>query len=199
MKKNNGQYIKKELLFADADPSSLHTTAEDMAKWANNFDHPAVGGARLIEDFNKISLLDNNKPVVWAANRTDTTYHAKGQLHWQHRGIHAITHGGHTAGFRAWFARFPEHNLSVIALSNDEHYDILRNGLKLFEFYLKDQLKERILLVYLPVPLIPNLRNSTNLKDYIGQYNSDELSTEYFIKLQNNKLITDYQILANTK
>jgi CubicO group peptidase (beta-lactamase class C family) len=196
--KNNGQYIKKELLFADAGPSSLHTTAEDMAKWANNFDHPIVGDARLIEDFNKISLLDNSKPVVWAANRTDTTYHAKGQLHWQHKGIHAITHGGHTAGFRAWFARFPEHNLSIIALSNDEHYDILGNGLKLVEFYLKDQLKETD-IVGIPFSTANSKpeKYSTDLKDYIGQYYSDELSTEYFIKLQNNKLIMTHSRLSD--
>ncbi len=140
--KSNGQYIKCELLVADAGPSSLHTTAEDLAKWANNFDHPVVGDTQLIAAFNEVSTLDNNKPVVWAASATDTTYHAKGQVRWQHRGIPVISHGGHTAGYRAWLGRFPEHNLSIIALSNDEHYDILGTGLKIVEFYLKDQFTE---------------------------------------------------------
>lgn len=196
--KSDGQYITKELLVADAGPSSLHTTAEDLAKWANNFDHPIIGDARLIAAFNQVSLLDNNKPVVWAASSTDTTYHAKGQVRWQHRGIPAITHGGHTAGFRAWLARFPEHNLSIIALSNDEHYDILGTGLKIVEFYLKDQFTEAVVPNTPPtIAITKTEKYTTNLKDFTGQYYSDELSTEYTLKLQNDKLIMTHSRLSD--
>lgn len=199
--KNDGQYIKKELLVADAGPSNLHTTAEDLAKWANNFHYPIIGDAQLIAAFNQTSLLDNNKPVVWAASRADTTYHAKGQLHWQYRGIHAITHGGHTAGFRAWLARFPEKKLSIIALSNDEHYDILGTGLKIVEFYLKDQFKETI-IASIPPPAPANTsteKYTTHLKDYTGHYYSDELATGYIVKLQNDKLIMTHSRLSDIK
>lgn len=196
--KSDGQYIKKELLVADAGPSSLHTNAEDLAKWANNFTHPIIGDAQLIAAFNEVSVLDNNKPVVWAASGTDTTYHAKGQVRWKHRGIPAITHGGHTAGFRAWLARFPEHNLSIIALSNDEHYDILGTGLKIVEFYLEDQFTEPV--ANNPSSTITNPKPekyTSNLKDFVGYYYSDELATSYTVKLQNDKLIMTHSRLSD--
>ena len=196
--KSNGQYIKCELLVADAGPSSLHTTAEDLAKWANNFDHPVVGDTQLITAFNEVSVLDNNKPVVWAASATDTTYHAKGQVRWQHRGIPVISHGGHTAGYRAWLGRFPEHNLSIIAQSNDEHYDILGTGLKIVEFYLKDQFTEPE--ANNPPPAIATTKTekyTSNLKDFVGHYYSDELATGYTVKLSNDKLIMTHSRLSD--
>lgn len=197
--KKNGQYIKSELLVADAGPSSLHTTAEDLAKWANNFDHPVVGDIQLITAFNQVSVLDNNKPVVWAASATDTTYHAKGQVRWQHRGIPVISHGGHTAGYRAWLGRFPEHNLSIIALSNDEHYDILGTGLKIVEFYLKDQFTEAPTINAPPSPININKteKYTATLKDFIGYYYSDELATGYSVDLQNDKLIMTHSRLSD--
>jgi CubicO group peptidase (beta-lactamase class C family) len=197
--KKNGQYIKSELLVADAGPSSLHTTAEDLAKWANNFDHPVVGDIQLISAFNQVSVLDNNKPVVWAASATDTTYHAKGQVRWQHRGIPVISHGGHTAGYRAWLGRFPEHNLSIIALSNDEHYDILGTGLKIVEFYLKDQFTETPTMHSLPSPININKteKYTVTLRDFIGYYYSDELATGYSVNLQNDKLIMTHSRLSD--
>jgi CubicO group peptidase (beta-lactamase class C family) len=196
--KSDGQYIKKELLVADAGPSNLHTTAEDMAKWANNFDHPVIGDAQLIAAFNEASVLDNNKPVIWAASENDTTFHAKGQVRWQYRGISIISHGGHTAGFRAWLARFPEHNLSIIALSNDEHYDILGTGLKIVEFYLNDQFTEPV--VNNPPPVVTTTKPdiyTVNLRDFVGHYYSDELVTGYTVKLSNDKLIMTHSRLSD--
>lgn len=196
--KNNGQYIRKELLVADVGPSNLYTTATDLAKWANNFNHPIIGDAQLIAAFNTVSTLDNNKPVVWAASGTDTTYHAKGQVHWQHQGIPVISHGGHTAGYRAWLARFPEHNLSIIALSNDEHYDILGIGLKIIEFYLGDEFTQPAANNTSPtIATIKSDKYTTNLKDFVGYYYSDELATGYTVKLNNDKLIMTHSRLSD--
>lgn len=198
--KSNGQYIKKELLVADAGPSSLHTTAEDLAKWANNFDHPVIGDAKLIAAFNEVSVLDNTKPVIWAASATDTTFHAKGQVHWQYQGISIISHGGHTAGFRAWLARFPEHNLSIIALSNDEHYDILGTGLKIIEFYLGDHFTQTVSNNTPPAIATATIKPeiyTSNLRDFVGYYYSDELATGYTVKLQNDKLVITHSRLSD--
>jgi CubicO group peptidase (beta-lactamase class C family) len=196
--KRNGEYIKKELNYADVGPTSLLTTVEDMAKWANNFDHPKAGDAKLITEFNKVSLLDNNKPVVWSARKGDTTYHAKGQLHWRYRGLNVISHGGHIAGFRAGLTRFPENNFSVIALSNDEHYDILRTGRKIIEFYLKDEFKETAAAENPLSPVSgPTEKYSSNLKDFTGAYYSEELTTGYTIKAQDNKLTMAHNRLSD--
>lgn len=195
----DGEYIKKELNYSNVGPTSLFTTVEDLSKWANNFRNPIVGNAKLIEAFNEISLLDNNEPVIYRATKKDTLYHAKGQLHWYHKGVKLISHGGHDAGFRAFLARFPESDLSIITLSNDEHYDILKSGFDIADLYLKEELKE-----------IKSTENSssqnsdykidqysTNLQDFEGEYYSDELTTSYSIKVQEGKLVMSHKRLSD--
>ncbi|MEO7989796.1 MAG: serine hydrolase domain-containing protein [Chryseolinea sp.] len=197
--KRNDAYVKVELNCSNAGPSGVLTTVEDMAKWVNNFDHPKAGDSKLIAEFNKISLLDNAEPVVWSAREGDTTYHAKGQLHWRYRGLHVISHGGHTAGFRAGLTRFPENNFSVIALSNDEHYDILGIAKKIIGFYLKDELEEEANTAN---PIINETKNQTanyniNLNDFKGDYYSDELTTGYSIKVNKDKVTMTHHRLSD--
>lgn len=102
----NGEYIKKKFNYSNVGPTSLFTTVEDLSKWVNNFKVPIIGDAKLLEKFNEISLLDNNKPVVYRVTTKDTLYHAKGQLHWSHKDSKLISHGGHDAGFRAFLSSF---------------------------------------------------------------------------------------------
>ncbi len=193
-----GEYVKKELHYCSVGATSLLTTVEDLAKWVNNFDHPKVGDAKLIAQFNTISLLDNNKPVVWSAREGDTTYHAKGQLHWSYKGLNAISHGGHDAGFRAGLTRFPENNFSVIALSNDEHYDILGIAKKITGFYLKDELGEEANSAN---PLNENkhpvANYTSNMNDFKGEYYSEELTTRYSIKVNKDKVTMTHHRLSD--
>lgn len=197
----NGEYIKKELNYSNVGPTSLFTTVEDLSKWVNNFENPIVGNAKLIEEFNEISLLDNHQPVVYRATAEDTTYHAKGQLHWNHKGLKLISHGGHDAGFRAFLARFPENNFSIITLSNDEHYDILKNGIGIADFYLKGELKEvKLTGEQLNQNSSDNVdQYTTNLKDFEGNYYSDELTTNYSIKVLADKLVMSHKRLSDTE
>tara|TARA_R110002049_G_scaffold242263_2_gene416085 strand:- start:244 stop:1680 length:1437 start_codon:yes stop_codon:yes gene_type:complete len=195
----NNEYIKKELNYSNVGPTSLFTTVEDLSKWVANFETHIVGGTKMMREFNEISLLDNNKPVVYRATKKDTLYHAKGQLHWYHKGLKLISHGGHDAGFRAFLARFPENNLSIITLSNDEHYDILKNGLAFADFFLKDQLRE------VKSTIKPSNQNSddnleqydTKLKEFEGDYYSEELKTVYSIRVRAEKLIIRHKRLSD--
>lgn len=196
--RNHG-YIKKELNYSNVGPTSLFTTVEDLSKWANNFSNPIVGDTQLIREFNKISLLDNNKPVIYRATVKDTLYHAKGQLHWYHKGLKLISHGGHDAGFRAFLARFPENDLSIITLSNDEHYNILKNGFEIADLHLKDEFKD-IIAIDNPSNQDSNdntEKYSTNLKDFIGKYYSNELTTNYAVKVQGDKLVMTHKRLSD--
>ncbi|HEY9046080.1 MAG TPA: serine hydrolase domain-containing protein [Ohtaekwangia sp.] len=193
--KGTGIYRKKELHYSTAGPTSLFTTAEDMAKWANNFDNPKVGDAKLIAAFNKVSLFDNGKPVVWSASRNDTTYHAKGQLVWKYNSLDIFSHGGHDAGFRIWLARFPQRNVSIITLSNDEHYDILRTGLKITDLYFPNQPKDPV-AYRAPNPVQDEPEYSTDFKSLVGDYYSDELSIRYTVKMQDDKLVMTHNRLG---
>ncbi|MEO5995509.1 MAG: hypothetical protein ABIN89_02340 [Chitinophagaceae bacterium] len=119
------------------------TTAEDLAKWSNNFSTPIIGDAELIRNFNKISSLDNNELVIWAASPGDTTYHAKGQLQYKYKGLKVMSHGRHAGAFRAVLTRFPENNLAIITLSNNEHYQMTGKVLPIADLFLQEQLIEK--------------------------------------------------------
>ena len=192
--KINGQYQTIELNHSNAGPTNLMTTAADLTRWVNNFYSPKVGTAAMIQEFNKVSLLDSQEPVIWAASPGDTTFHAKGQLHWKHKGLQAISHGGHDAGFRAVLTRFPEHRLAIITLSNDEHYGMLGKVLPMVEIYLADHL---VKASSLPARQHPGSVSNSNLytsdlRSFEGLYTSEELMTAYEIRFQSDKLVVQH-------
>jgi CubicO group peptidase (beta-lactamase class C family) len=196
--KVDGTYVKRELNNSNPGPSDLMTTVEDLAKWVDNFSSPKVGDKALINDFNKVSLLENNAPVIWAASAGDTTYHAKGQTLWDYKGLHAMSHGGHTAGFRAVMTRFPENNFAIITLSNDEHYQMLGKVLPITELYLKDELRETPAITPGNSPGKKTAQVFTvDLKEFQGTYVSEELMTTYKIKVHNNKLYMTHPKLSD--
>ncbi|MBA4144513.1 MAG: penicillin-binding protein [Cytophaga sp.] len=186
------QFIERRLNYATVGATSLVTTAEDLALWVNNFRQPVVGDVKLINEFNQNSLLDNGKPVVWSASPGDTVYHAKGQLNLYYKGLQRTSHGGHDAGFRAVLLRFPEENLAVITLSNNEHYTMLAKANPVVDIYLKDQIKESAVATpnFNSNHIDPNIASFKNeLHDFTGIYTSDELATTYMIKKKGDQLI----------
>ncbi len=187
----NGMYSERRLNYSTAGATSLTTTVEDLAKWVNNFENPVVGDKDLINNFNEVSKYENGNPVIWSARPDDTTYHAKGQLHWKHKGLNIISHGGHDAGFRAVLMRFPENNLAIITLSNNEHYQMLGKVLPVAELYLKDQFNETINPGISTGNTQPKKAEPFNytIADFTGTYKSEELSTEYTIKVKEDKLL----------
>ncbi|MEJ7702143.1 MAG: serine hydrolase domain-containing protein [Pyrinomonadaceae bacterium] len=188
----NGTYKKQSLSNSVEGPSNLYTTVEDLAKWVLNFEKPVVGDAELIKRFNEASLLNNGERVVWGISDGEPGYHAKGQIHWNYRGLHLMSHGGHAAAFRSFLGRFPDQHLAVIALSNDEHYQNFNTSIKIAEFYLKDDLKPN------PITNAPAAPNKTarkpnaNLKDFEGRFYNEELDTAYNAKIVNGKLLLSH-------
>lgn len=196
----NNEWRKSELHYSTVGATSLMTTVEDLAKWSNNFDSLWVGNAQLLSEFNKPSLLNNGEPVIWGTpSQDDTTYHAKGQLIYTYKGLKVMSHGGHDAGFRAVLTRFPENNLTIITLSNNEHYTMIRKVLPIADLYLSGQFKELT-----PVNNAPNQSNNqakteivnNRLTDFEGSYHSEELITGYRIIVKNGTLIMTHPRLS---
>lgn len=88
--------------------TSLHTTAEDMAKWDRNFYTGEVGGRLLIDEMHRRGILRSG----------DTIGYALGLSHGTYRGLPTVGHGGADAGYRSNFLRFPEQATSVAVLCN---------------------------------------------------------------------------------
>ena len=195
-------YVHKKLNYSVVGATSLFSTVEDLGKWANNFDSPVVGDPSLIERFNQSSRLNNGTPVIWKTIGTDTLYHAKGQFIRDYRGVKVYKHGGHDAGYRTFLARFPEENLTIITLSNDEHYEIFARGMEIADFILADQLKEKDMQ---QAPTRHGSMEKTkhyspiNLNQYEGKYFSDELNTHYDLLMDEGKLILKHQRLKDIR
>jgi len=188
----NGVYYHQPLNNSNPGPSGLLTTVEDLAKWTLNFENPVVGTPALIKAFNEASYLDNgSKVVLRVLGDGDTVFHAKGQNLSNYKGVEMITHGGHTAAFRTFMGRFPTEHLAIIALSNDEHNERLNARWQIADFYIKDRLKEEIPLVSTPVSSkpVPIVTYSGNLKDFAGEYYSDELGTSYRFVVRGQALV----------
>jgi CubicO group peptidase (beta-lactamase class C family) len=93
---------------------SVHTTVEDLLKWAANYDSARVGGRRLVEALQTPSQFSDGRP---AADGQFSAY-ALGLSVGTFRGLRVAQHGGAWAGYRAHFLRFPDEGLTVACLCN---------------------------------------------------------------------------------
>lgn len=188
----NGIYYHQPLNVSNPGPSNLLTTVEDLTKWVLNFENPVVGTPELIKAFNEVSYLNNGqKAILRVSGARDTIFHAKGQNLSNYKGVDMITHGGHAAAFRTFMGRFPGEHLAIIALSNDEHNERLNARWQIADFYIKDKLKEEKPPATAPnQPTVkPIVKYPNNLKDFTGEYYSNELSTNYTFVVRGDALI----------
>lgn len=193
----NGVFKKRTLSYSNVGATSLFTTVGDLAKWTRNFEKPIVGDSDLIKKFNKLGKLDNGEPIIMAIIDGETTYHAKGQFFRNYRGLLVFNHTGADAGYRTYLARFPDKRFSVIALSNDESFSSLKAGLDIAEFYLKDDLKQKIISKDENSRDNANEQFTSNLTEFEGEYYNPELTTTYYIKIKDDKLIMLHRRLSD--
>ncbi len=102
------EYTKAVLSYANAGATSLFTTADDLARWLDNFRHETVGGPGVMEMMKTRGVL----------NSGDTIPYAHGLSIGDHRGLRTIGHGGADAGFRTQATWYPEANVGVVVLTN---------------------------------------------------------------------------------
>jgi len=86
----------------------LLTTVGDLQKWNANLDDPTVGGPALVEWLQTRGRLNDGFEIAYA----------RGLQLLDYRGIREVSHGGATAGYRAYLARFPDDRVSVAVLCN---------------------------------------------------------------------------------
>jgi CubicO group peptidase (beta-lactamase class C family) len=194
----NGKYYQKSLTESNPGPSNLWTTVEDLSKWALNFEKPLVGNAKIIKAFNEPSYFDNSKKVVLRVLDGDTIFVAKGQYVSKHKGNY-IGYGGHTAGFRTFLGRYPDHHLAIIQLSNDEYHETLGGRWDFADYYIKDQIVEKkqasVVVPSNTLVITPTENYTVDLNEFAGEYYNEELEAGYHVEINNNKLIIKHKRL----
>lgn len=88
--------------------AALLTTVGDLLTWNENLQTGRVGGPEFVEAMHAQGRLDNGRQIAYASGLRVTTY----------KGVPTVTHGGATAGYRAYLARFPEQRVSIAVLCN---------------------------------------------------------------------------------
>jgi CubicO group peptidase (beta-lactamase class C family) len=94
--------------FDTAGATSLHTTVEDLQLWDENFYHPRVGGAALIQQMLERGKLNTGELQDYASGLVIGTY----------KGLPTVDHNGGDAGYRSDMTRFPDQHFSAAVLCN---------------------------------------------------------------------------------
>jgi CubicO group peptidase (beta-lactamase class C family) len=104
----------------------LLTTVGDLLIWNENLKTGKVGGANLVKQLQTRSRLNSGFEIEYALGLTVT----------EHRGIKEVSHGGATAGYRTFLARYPEQDLSVALLCNVANVVTARAAREVAELFL---------------------------------------------------------------
>lgn len=185
--KDGDGYKKSVLSYANVGATSLFTTVEDLSIWARNFENPVVGNLRMMKQMNDRGVLNNG----------DTISYALGQAVGHYKGLKRISHGGADAGYRTYLARFPDQNFSVMVFSNLADFDPVTIGMKVADFYLKEDFPEKFKNHSTSnrgpkKNKYPSRKKDVTLEDYIGDFYSEELHTTYTFKIKRDMLVAEH-------
>lgn len=126
---------------------NLWTSLDDMIKWGHNFFSPKVGNAEMTDRImNKYNTLENG----------DTLSYTYGFYVRKYKGVKMVDHQGGVPGFRSYFMIFPDDNLILVALFNNESLNVrsLVNGIA--DLLLADRIVEQ--------PVKPRIEVDVNLE-----------------------------------
>ncbi len=88
----------------------LLTTVGDMLKWNTMLDAPpaSFGGAAFAQLMERSMVLASGRRITYALGLDVSSKD----------GVQEVTHGGSTAGYRTWLARYPDQQVSVAVFCN---------------------------------------------------------------------------------
>jgi CubicO group peptidase (beta-lactamase class C family) len=164
----------------------LFSSVEDLFLWDQNFYDGRVGGKDLIELMHTQGWLNNGQKLDYAFALTIGTY----------KGLKTVSHGGALGGYRSMLLRFPDRRFSVIILSNLSSINTTKLARQVADIYLAELIQEKAELKTadqikpLPKtkPFHPVEPTQEKLKEYEGDYYSDELGVTFKLALREGKL-----------
>jgi CubicO group peptidase (beta-lactamase class C family) len=126
-----GGFRLSALNYANVGATSLFTTAEDLAKWLDNFRTAKVGGPAVLAEMTKPYVLTGGKQIDYALGLAIGSY----------RGLRTISHGGSDAGYRSYVVWFPDAAVGIAVLSNSASTDPAAIANRVADVYLDGRFK----------------------------------------------------------
>ncbi|MEX0894971.1 MAG: serine hydrolase domain-containing protein [Balneolaceae bacterium] len=127
----SGGYKRSIRNYANVGAISLYTTAEDMAKWLQNFDTGELGG---------LSLIEKMETGRGRTTNVDSLSYGYAFFHAKERGLEKIYHGGDDAGFQSFFLRYPDQNFGIVVMGNSSNFSSDGTAHFLARLYLADEM-----------------------------------------------------------
>ncbi len=128
----NGEF-RTEMPFTNVvGNGGLLSTIGDYLIWNENLDNPRVGGKVMVDQLQTRGRLNDGLVNEYAEGLIVTDY----------RGVPEISHGGSTAGYQTFLARWPDERLSVVVLCNTTGSNPGGYAHQVADLFLSDALKE---------------------------------------------------------
>ena len=166
----------------------LFSSLNDLIRWVKNFSNNKLGGGNH-------SLMELMQTTGKLNDGTEKTY-AFGLTLEHYRGLDVIQHGGSINGARTQLCRFPDHDFSVICLSNLSQFEPQEYIDQIVDIYLADSLEPTVGeedLTFdkqgIPEQVENQLLGNVNFVDYAGRYFSDELDSVYLFQQHSDSLV----------
>jgi hypothetical protein len=181
-KEKGGGYSLDVSYFEQTGDGAVHTSVEDLFKWDENFYSGQIGGKKFLAEIQEQGKLNNGKVLDYA----------KGLRIADYRGLRTVSHGGSWGGYRAELLRFPEQHFSVACLCNLGSAGSSTRAHRVADIYLASLMKpkeEKKRESAKDEQTKAEIRRSEEeLRDYRGDYFSDELQVDYRLEVAEGKL-----------
>jgi hypothetical protein len=106
---------------------NMHSTAENLLVWLNNFYHPQAGWEDAFQIMQTRGILNNGDTLDYAFGVNINKYKKENR----------ISHGGSIGGYRSIVQAFPEHELNIVMLTNFSSSDVGSRLNRLSDILLK--------------------------------------------------------------
>jgi CubicO group peptidase (beta-lactamase class C family) len=181
-KEKGGGYSLDVSYFEQTGDGAVHTSVEDLLKWDENFYGGQIGGKELLAEIQEQGKLNSGKVLDYA----------KGLFVADYRGLRTVSHGGSWGGYRAELLRFPKQHFSVACLCNLGSANPSNRAHRVADIYLASLMKpkeEKKRESAKDEQTKAEIRRSEEeLRDYRGDYFSDELRVDYRLEVAEGKL-----------
>jgi CubicO group peptidase (beta-lactamase class C family) len=167
----------------------LLTTVGDLLKWNANFETPRVGDARFTAEQQQPGRFSSGRAHAYALGLRVSTY----------KGVREVAHGGATAGYRAYLARYPDHGVSVAVLCNSAEANPTEYAHAVAERLLGAAVKPSATapppIAEMQGPLTALERDPSykptpeQLAHFAGSYRSDEAAATFTVSVERDALV----------
>ena len=170
----NGTYVNAPANYSYYGSTGLYTTIIDLSKWASNFSNPKIGNKDIFKKMNTIAILNNGNKYEYAL----------GQFVGNFKGLEQIYHSGGDAGYRAYLGRFPNEDVSILLLSNNNTVDAQGKALEVADIFLKPYYQKEIEIERVSNILKRIKLSTSELKMFSGSYleTNNYLIREIFVR-----------------